>query len=66
MVPASMIHFQLRRMLRFGGPGLAAASRLGVPVNLFDTMRVVLRRPTSGESRGDVDEGASTLDTRSS
>jgi SAM-dependent methyltransferase len=45
IVPASLIAFQLRRMLGLRGQGLTAASRIGVPVNLFDAMRVVLRRP---------------------
>jgi SAM-dependent methyltransferase len=44
IVPASLIVFQLRRMLGFGGAGLASASRIGVPVNLFDAMRIVLRK----------------------
>ena len=45
IVPASLIVFQLRRMLGFRGAAVAAASRIGVPVNLFDAMRVVLRKP---------------------
>jgi SAM-dependent methyltransferase len=44
IVPASLIWFQLGRMLGFPYAGAARASRLGVPVNLFDAMRVVLRR----------------------
>jgi len=44
IVPASLILFQLRRMLGFPGRGLATASRIGVPVNLFDAMRIVLRK----------------------
>jgi SAM-dependent methyltransferase len=44
IVPASLILFQLQRMLGFGGSGMAAAGRLGVPVNLFDAMRIVLRK----------------------
>jgi SAM-dependent methyltransferase len=44
IVPASLILFQLRRMLGFGGAGMAVAGRLGVPVNLFDAMRIVLRK----------------------
>jgi SAM-dependent methyltransferase len=43
-VPASLIIFQLQRMLGFAGARLTAASRLGVPVNLFDAMRIVLRK----------------------
>ncbi len=45
IVPASLIAFQLRRMLGFRGAGLPSASAVGVPVNLFDAMRIVLRRP---------------------
>jgi SAM-dependent methyltransferase len=44
IVPASLIVFQLRRMLGRRGTAPSAASRLGVPVNLFDAMRVVLRK----------------------
>ena len=44
LVPASLIVFQLRRMLGLRSAGGAAASRFGVPVNLFDAMRVVLRK----------------------
>jgi hypothetical protein len=45
IVPASLILFQLRRML-LGRPGNAstAGSRLGIPINLFDAMRVILRK----------------------
>jgi hypothetical protein len=43
-VPASLIMFQLQRMLGFAGARLTAASRLGVPINLFDAMRIVLRK----------------------
>jgi SAM-dependent methyltransferase len=44
IVPASLIGFQLRRMLGLRGAAAARASRLGVPVNLFDAMRIVLRK----------------------
>jgi SAM-dependent methyltransferase len=44
VVPASLIAFQLRRMLGIGSAGGATASRIGVPVNLFDAMRIVLRK----------------------
>jgi len=44
IVPASLIAFQLRRMLGLRGSGVATANRLGVPVNLFDAMRIVLRK----------------------
>lgn len=45
IVPASLIAFQLRRMLGLRGVAAARASRLGIPINLFDAMRVVLRKP---------------------
>jgi SAM-dependent methyltransferase len=45
IVPVSLIFFQLQRMLRFRGSPIAIASRFGVPVNLFDAMRIVLRKP---------------------
>ena len=44
IVPASLIAFQLRRMLGLGAAGVATASRIGIPVNLFDAMRIVLRK----------------------
>jgi SAM-dependent methyltransferase len=44
VVPASLIAFQLRRMLGLGAAGVATASRIGIPVNLFDAMRIVLRK----------------------
>jgi SAM-dependent methyltransferase len=53
IVPASLIHFQLRRMLglrpltRSGSHTTPGASELGLPLNLFDAMRVVLRKPAS-------------------
>jgi SAM-dependent methyltransferase len=43
-VPVSLIIFQLRRMLGLQGEAITTASRVGVPVNLFDAMRVVLRK----------------------
>src|SRR5262249_2255857 len=42
IVPVSLITFQLRRMLGLRPAGTPAASRVGVPVNLFDAMRLVL------------------------
>jgi SAM-dependent methyltransferase len=45
VVPLSLILFQLRRMLGLRPAAPAAASRIGLPVNLFDAMRVVLRKP---------------------
>jgi SAM-dependent methyltransferase len=44
IVPASLIVFQLRRMLGVRGAGVATASGIGIPVNLFDAMRIVLRK----------------------
>jgi len=44
IVPASLIVFQLRRMLGRRGAPPSATSRLGVPINLFDAMRIVLRK----------------------
>ena len=44
IVPTSLILFQISRMLGIRSRGLPAASRLGLPVNLFDAMRVVLRK----------------------
>ena len=45
VVPLSLIIFQLRRMLGLRTAAMAGASGIGVPVNLFDAMRVVLRSP---------------------
>jgi len=47
-VPLSLIAFQLGRMLGLRAAGSSRAGRLGIPVNLLDAMRVVLRR--AGES----------------
>jgi len=47
VVPLSLILFQVRRMLGFRGAPITAASRIGIPVNLFDAMRIVLRKPPS-------------------
>jgi SAM-dependent methyltransferase len=47
LVPLSLILFQVRRMLGFRGAPITAASRIGIPVNLFDAMRIVLRKPPS-------------------
>jgi SAM-dependent methyltransferase len=46
-VPVSLIAFQLRRMLGLQAAGTTTASRIGVPVNLFDAMRVVLQKAPS-------------------
>jgi len=46
LVPISLISFQLARMLgiKAVAPG---GSRLGMPVNLFDAMRCLLRKPSA-------------------
>jgi SAM-dependent methyltransferase len=43
IVPLSLILFQLRRMLGFGFAARPSWIPIGVPVNLFDAMRIVLR-----------------------
>jgi SAM-dependent methyltransferase len=43
-VPLSLITFQVRRMLGFRASRTAVPSGVGVPVNLFDAMRIVLRK----------------------
>jgi len=44
IVPASLIGFQLKRMLGLRPAPARTASRMGIPVNLFDAMRIVLRK----------------------
>jgi SAM-dependent methyltransferase len=44
LVPLSLIVFQLRRMLGLPRARSAPASAIGIPVNLFDAMRCVLRK----------------------
>jgi 2-polyprenyl-3-methyl-5-hydroxy-6-metoxy-1,4-benzoquinol methylase len=44
LVPLSLIAFQLRRMLGMRNSRAAGASGIGVPINLFDAMRLVLRK----------------------
>jgi 2-polyprenyl-3-methyl-5-hydroxy-6-metoxy-1,4-benzoquinol methylase len=44
IVPLSLITFQLGRMLGLGGGPASATSRIGLPVNLFDAMRIILRK----------------------
>lgn len=46
IVPLSLIAFQVRRMLGLPSAPVTSASRIGVPVNLFDAMRIVLRKDT--------------------
>ncbi len=45
IVPLSLIVFQLKRMLGLKPSKMASASAIGLPANLFDAMRVVLRKP---------------------
>ena len=45
LVPLSLISYQLRRMLGIGQPRAGGGSHIGIPVNMFDAMRCVLRRP---------------------
>lgn len=44
IVPLSLIAFQVQRMLGRRGAPIATASRIGAPVNLFDAMRLLLRK----------------------
>jgi SAM-dependent methyltransferase len=44
LVPLSLIAFQLRRMLGLAASPRPRGSQLGIPVNMFDAMRCVLRR----------------------
>jgi SAM-dependent methyltransferase len=44
VVPLSLIAFQLRRMLGLRTAPAAGVSGVGMPVNLFDAMRIVLRK----------------------
>ncbi len=45
IVPLALILFQLKRMLGLRPAAPSSMSRRGVPINLFDAMRVVLRKP---------------------
>ena len=45
LVPLSLITFQLRRMAGLRPGQVTAPGGIGLPVNLFDAMRVVLRKP---------------------
>jgi 2-polyprenyl-3-methyl-5-hydroxy-6-metoxy-1,4-benzoquinol methylase len=47
IVPLSLIMFQLRRMLDLSVPTQSLAAGIGLPLNLFDAMRIVLRKPLS-------------------
>jgi hypothetical protein len=43
-VPLSLISFQLARMIGFAPRRVLPWGKLGIPLNLFDAMRVVLRK----------------------
>jgi SAM-dependent methyltransferase len=45
IVPLSLMLFQLQRLIGASARPMQMASRIGVPLNLFDAMRVVLRKP---------------------
>jgi SAM-dependent methyltransferase len=47
IVPLSLIVFQLRRMLHLSVRAHSSGAGVGLPLNLFDAMRVVLRKPLS-------------------
>jgi SAM-dependent methyltransferase len=47
IVPLSLILFQLRRMLHLSARAQSPAAGIGLPLNVFDAMRVVLRKPSS-------------------
>src|SRR5262249_57476537 len=47
IVPLSLIMFQLRRMLHLSVPTQRLAAGVGRPLNMFDAMRVVVRKPLS-------------------
>jgi len=46
LVPVSLLLFQLRRMLGLRVVKIAQGGGLGMPVTLFDAMRIVLRKPS--------------------
>lgn len=47
IVPLSLIAFQLRRVLSSLRPSTPRASQIGIPINIFDAMRCVFRRPAA-------------------
>jgi 2-polyprenyl-3-methyl-5-hydroxy-6-metoxy-1,4-benzoquinol methylase len=47
IVPLSLVFFQLRRMLGLPQRTRPGAGGIGIPLNLFDAMRVVLRKPAA-------------------
>jgi SAM-dependent methyltransferase len=46
LVPLSLVVFQLKRMMGLSPRARPGGHALGLPVNLFDAMRVVLRKPS--------------------
>lgn len=46
VVPVSLIAYQLKRMLGLKPSAQSGGSNVGLPVNLFDAMRVVMRKPS--------------------
>ena len=44
LVPLSLMVFQLRRMLGLGAAAKPRGSQIGIPINMFDAMRCVLRK----------------------
>jgi SAM-dependent methyltransferase len=46
LVPLSLLLFQVRRMLGLRAMKIAKGGGIGMPVNLFDAMRIVLRKPS--------------------
>jgi 2-polyprenyl-3-methyl-5-hydroxy-6-metoxy-1,4-benzoquinol methylase len=51
IVPLSLILFQLRRLVGFGFAAKPSSLPIGVPINLFDAMRIVLRRSADHDIR---------------
>ena len=47
IVPLSLVSFQLRRMLGLPQRTQPSAGGIGLPLNFFDAMRVVLRKPAA-------------------
>jgi SAM-dependent methyltransferase len=45
LVPVSLIWFQLQRMMGMNAARGSGGGSFGVPINLFDAMRVVMRKP---------------------
>jgi len=52
VVPLSLIVYQLRRMagMKPASDGAPAGAGIGLPVNLFDAMRVVMRKPATASA----------------